>query len=136
VTDRNIQTVQKIYEAFGRGDVAFILDQVADDVDWASEPDGLAPWHGVYKGKGEVPKFFEGIAAHMEVTEFTPLAFASSDTDVMAVVRFGMRIPATGKQGAMDIHHWFRFTPDGKVCLYRGTEDTRLTEELLTASSA
>jgi ketosteroid isomerase-like protein len=31
----------------------------------------------------------------------------------------------------MTLHHWWRFR-DGKVVLYRGTEDTALTAELLT----
>jgi ketosteroid isomerase-like protein len=30
----NVDTVQAIYEAFGRGDVASILDHHADDVEW------------------------------------------------------------------------------------------------------
>jgi ketosteroid isomerase-like protein len=132
MADKKIATVQKIYEAFGRGDVATILDQVTDDVDWASEPEStIAPWHGVHKGKGEVPKFFEAIGTNLDVTEFTPLAFASSDQDVMTVVRFGMRVPATGKSGEMDLHHWFHFDADGKVDRYRGTENTALTAELL-----
>jgi ketosteroid isomerase-like protein len=134
MADAKIQTVQAIYEAFGRGDVAAILDRLTDDVDWASEPESkVAPWHGVHKGKGEVPKFFEVLGATIEVTEFTPLAFTSNETDVMAVIRFAMRIPATGKQGAMDLHHWFQFTPDGKVKRYRGTEDTALTASLLAS---
>lgn len=29
-----IETVQQIYAAFGRGDVPFILSQLADDVEW------------------------------------------------------------------------------------------------------
>jgi uncharacterized protein len=135
MADTKIQTVQEIYEAFGRGDVAAILDKVTDDVDWASEPaSSIAPWHGIHKGKAEVPKFFEAIGANLEVTEFTPLSFASNATDVLSVVRFGMRVPATGKQGVMDIHHWFRFDDAGKVSQYRGTEDTALTAELLRKS--
>ena len=35
--DANIKTIAQVYEAFGRGDVAAILDAVTDDVDWASE---------------------------------------------------------------------------------------------------
>ena len=54
----------------------------------------------------------------------------------MSVVRFGMRVPATGKQGVMDIHHWFRFDDAGKVSQYRGTEDTALTAELLRKARA
>ena len=117
----NIDTVQAIYESFGRGDVDAILTSLTDDVDWASEPESkIAPWHGVHRGKGEVPQFFEELGSSVEVTEFTPLAFASSDTDVMVVIRFGMKVRASGKSGAMDLHHWWRFR-DGKVCLYRGT---------------
>jgi ketosteroid isomerase-like protein len=133
MSDQNIKTVQGIYEAFGRGDVEHILDQVTDDVDWASEPRGeVAPWHGIHKGKAEVPRFFEELGAHVEVTEFTPLAFtANEEGDVMAVVRFGMTVPATGKSGTMDLHHWFHFR-DTKVAVYRGAEDTELTAALLS----
>ncbi len=35
----NIKTITQVYEAFGRGDVAAILDAVTDDVDWAAEAD-------------------------------------------------------------------------------------------------
>jgi ketosteroid isomerase-like protein len=35
--DVNIKTITQVYEAFGRGDVATILDAVTDDVDWAAE---------------------------------------------------------------------------------------------------
>jgi ketosteroid isomerase-like protein len=131
VADPKVETIQKVYEAFGRGDVATIVDQVTDDVDWASEAGSKdAPWHGVHKGKGEVPKFFEAIATSIDVTEFTPLSFAANDTDVMVVIRFAMTAKATGKSGAMDLHHWWQFR-DGKIARYRGTEDTALVAELL-----
>jgi uncharacterized protein len=131
VGDANIKTIQGVYEAFGRGDVEAILDVLTDDVDWASEPESsIAPWHGIHRGKHKVPAFFTTLAETIVVTRFEPLAFASNDTDVMSVVRFGLRVPVTSKSGEMDIHHWFRFR-DGKICLYRGTEDTALTASLL-----
>jgi ketosteroid isomerase-like protein len=128
--DSKIETVQAIYAAFGRGDVAFILDQLTEDVDFASEADQtIAPWHG-RRTKAEVPAFFQAIGDALDVTEFTPLALAANDTDVLAVIRFGVRVKATGKQGTMDLHHWWRFR-DGKVWFYRGTEDTALMADLL-----
>ena len=130
--DTKIQTIQGIYEAFGRGDVDAILDQVTDDVDWAVEPEGSAPWNGLRRGKGEVANFFKAIGENVEVTEFTPLAFASNETDVMVVIRYGVQVPATGKSGSMDLHHWWRFRDD-KVHFVRGTEDTALTANLLSA---
>jgi ketosteroid isomerase-like protein len=48
----------------------------------------------------------------------------------MAVIRFGMTAKTTGRSGVMDLHHWWRFK-DGRVVLYRGTEDTALVAELL-----
>ena len=134
MTDTKIQTVQAIYEAFGRGDVPAILDRLADSLDFGSEPEStVAPWHGHRTTKDEVVEFFRLIGEHLEVTEFTPLAFTSNETEVMSVVRFGVKVPATGKHGAMDIHHWWKFDDDGRVCFYRGTEDTALVADLLTA---
>lgn len=127
----NVATIQSIYEAFGRGDVAFILERVTDDVDWASEADSkIAPWHGIHRGRAEVPNFFKELGAAVEVTEFTPLSFTDNASDVMVVIRFGIRVRANGKSGVMDLHHWWQLR-DGKVFRYRGTEDTALTAELL-----
>ena len=126
----NVESVQRIYQAFGEGDVQTILDLLAGDVDFASEADQkIAPWHG-RRGKAEVPAFFQALSETIDVTEFDVLSITSSDSDVMAVIRFGMKVKATGKAGTMDIHHWWRFR-DGKVVLYRGTEDTALTADLL-----
>jgi uncharacterized protein len=131
MTDSKIETVQGMYEAFGRGDVGFILDQLTDDVDWASCPGSdIAPWHGIHRGKAEVPNFFKALGETLEITEFTPLSFAANETDVMVVTRWGATAPATGKSATMDIHHWWRFR-DGKIYFYRGTEDTAQTEDLL-----
>ena len=97
---------------------------------FASEPDQrIAPWHGK-RTKAQVPAFFQALAEAVDVTEFTPMAFASNDTDVMAVIRWGAKAKATGRSGVMDIHHWWRFR-DGKICLYRGTEDTAQTQDML-----
>jgi ketosteroid isomerase-like protein len=127
--DDHIKTVQSIYEAFGRGDVDAILDQLTDDIDWAVEPAGSAPWNGLRRGKPEVAAFFRALAENVIVTEFMPLAFAANDTDVMAVIRYAVAVPATGKSGSMDLHHWWRFRDD-KICFMRGTEDAALTAQL------
>jgi uncharacterized protein len=130
----NIETIKSVYAAFGRGDVGAIVDAVTDDVDWASDTssDG-APWYGVRKGKEGVGAFFEAFGKAMEVEDFTPLTFAAStEGDVLTVVRFAVRSRETGKFAKMQLHHWFRFR-DGKISYYRGTEDTAITVETLRA---
>ena len=124
--------VTAIYQAFGEGDVGTILTHLTDDVDWAAEASGTtAPWWGPYKGKEEVPGFFRALADSVEVTDFTPLAMAEGDDDVMVVIRFGMTARSTGRSGTTEIHHWWHFDGD-KVARYRGTEDTELTAGLLS----
>jgi uncharacterized protein len=132
-SDVNIKIIQDVYDAFARGDVAAVLDAVADDVDWAAEAAGSgAPWYGVRHGKGGVGQFFEAFGAAMEVEEWAPLAFAASDADVHTVVRIRTRSRATGKSVAMNLHHFFTLR-DGKIAYYRGTEDTAQTEAALRA---
>jgi uncharacterized protein len=129
--DANIKTITGIYEAFGRGDVAAILDAVTDDVDWAAEAvSSAAPWYGVRHGKDAVAAFFADFGSVMEVEEFSPVSFAANDTDVLAVVQFRARSRSTGKAAQMNLHHYFKFR-DGKVAYYRGTEDTAQTETVL-----
>jgi ketosteroid isomerase-like protein len=130
-TDSKIQIVHEIYEAFGRSDVPGILKHLTDDVDWASDSqDRHASWHGPHHGKDQVPGFFAGLAAQVEVLEFTPLSVASNETDVLTVVRFRTRSHATGREATMHLHHWWRFRGD-KVYFYRGSEDTAQTAAVL-----
>ena len=129
--DVKIKTIAQVYDAFGRGDVAAILDAVTDDVDWSAETTSVAaPWYGVRHGKDAVAAFFAAFGSAMEVEEFTPISFAASDSDVLTVVRFRARSRSTGRTAAMDLHHYFKFR-DGKIAYYRGTEDTAQTEAVL-----
>jgi ketosteroid isomerase-like protein len=129
--DANIKTIAEVYEAFGRGDVAVILDMLTDDVDWAAEAaSNAAPWYGVRHGKDAVAEFFTEFGSTMEIEEFTPRTFAGNETDVLTVVRCRTKSRRTGKSAAMDLHHLFRFR-DGKIAYYRGTEDTAQVEDAL-----
>ncbi len=84
--DENIKSIQRIYEAFGRGDVNAVLEGVTDNVDWATETSStVAPWYGIRHGKDGVASFFEAFGSTMDVQEFNPYAFAANDTEVHTV---------------------------------------------------
>ncbi len=124
MSDPKIDAVQRLYEAYGRGDVEAVLAEVADDVEWGAEAASMSvPWYGTYRGKAEVPRFFKEIGSNVEVTEFTPLSFTSNDTDVIVAVHWAYTVNATGKRAAMNMQHWWRFA-DGKIVFFRGSEDT------------
>src|SRR2546423_3362390 len=88
-SDPKIATVQRLYEAYGRGDVDAVLAELADDVDWAAEAASTSvPWYGSYRGKTEVPRFFKEIGSNVDVTEFSLLSFTANETDVVATVHW------------------------------------------------
>ena len=124
MSDPKIEAIQRLYDAYARGDVDAVLAEVTDDVDWAAEAASTSvPWYGTYRGKEDVPRFFKEIGSNVEVTEFTPLSFASNDTDVIVAVRWAYTVNATGRHAAMLMQHWWRFA-DGKIAFFRGSEDT------------
>ncbi len=124
LSEMQIEAVQRLYAAYGRGDLDAVLAEVADDVDWAAEAASTSvPWYGPHRGKADVARFFASIGSNVEVTEFAPVTFTANSNDVIAVVRWAYTVKRTGKQAAMTMQHWFRFA-DGKIVLFRGAEDT------------
>jgi ketosteroid isomerase-like protein len=124
MSDAKIEAVQRMYAAVGRNDVDAVLAEVADDVDWAPEAASASvPWYGSHRGKAAVARFFGELGSNIDITEFTPLAFTSNETDVMVPIRFAYTVKATGKSAAMTMQHWWRFA-DGKVVFFRGAEDS------------
>jgi uncharacterized protein len=56
MSDRNVEMLQRAYEAFGRGDIPEVMSVFADDIEWhvpAVLPQGMDA-----RGKGEVAGFF------------------------------------------------------------------------------
>ena len=132
-TEQNIETARQLYQAFGSGDVQTILDRVTDDVEWAAEAASqAAPWYGPRTSAAGVASFFADLASSIEITEFTPHAFATGEDDVHLLVRWTFRSIATGRQVSMTMHHYWRIR-DGKVEHFRGSEDTELTARVFAA---
>jgi ketosteroid isomerase-like protein len=120
----NIEAVQRLYAAYGAGDVDGVLAELADDVDWAAEAvSTTVPWYGRFLGKDDVPRFFKEIATHVDVVDFTIVGFTSNETDVVATIHWTYRVHATGKTASMYMQHWWRLA-DGKIVFFRGSEDT------------
>jgi len=123
----NVKTVQTVYEAFGRGDIATVLDALTDDVDWAAEAASTEiPWWGVRHGKKAAADFFTQLGTNSEVLEFTPVVMIGDGDVVLTVVDYKVKARSTGKVAEMQLHHYWKFR-DGKIARYRGAEDTLQT---------
>ena len=111
----HVTTVQQIYEAFGRGDVATILGHLADDVSWDQDAPGYgAPIYEPGVGKGHVERFFAALQ-DLEFLKFEPTNMLSGGDQVAVPIDVEVRVKATGKTvRALEVHLW-TFGEDGKV---------------------
>lgn len=113
---RNIETVQAIYQAFGRGDVEAILGHLADDVEWEyGRIDAGVPWLKTRRGRAQVPAFFEALAG-LELQRFQPKVVLGDGNVVVALIDVALVVRATGRRIVEEdeVHLW-HFDTDGRV---------------------
>jgi len=122
----NSQTIQTLYDAFSRQDMAGILALVADDVDWNNE--GVAskecPWNGNFSGKAKLPGFFQAVGECLDIRVFSPQTFVEQGDHVVVLLRIESTVRQTGKPLLNDAVYVWRLDGSGKVSRYRHYNDT------------
>ena len=120
----NVTTVQIIYEAFGRADVAAILARVRPDPEWDfAGAKSEVPWHRAVHGSAELPRFFGALMDSVSLERFEPREFVHCGPHVMVDVHIAYTVKRTGSKVEMDQIHWWTLD-DGKVSRLRHYEDT------------
>jgi hypothetical protein len=131
----NAEAVERIYEAFGRGDVPTILEQLAEDVRWEHHPTGNTaqdrdvPYMRARRGRNAVAGFFQDINDDVELHSFNPHSFLVGDGLVAAVIAYEFTVKGTGTRVRDEEIHLWQFGSDGKVTAYRHFLDTAKTIE-------
>ncbi len=93
----NIETVRAIYSAFGRGDVAGVLERLDETIVWITPGSKAAPMAGRRRGIEEVREFFERLAERMTFTVFAAREFLAQGNRVIALVHYEGRDNVTGR---------------------------------------
>ena len=122
-----LESVQKIYSAFGRGDVPAILDMLADDVQWEAWADNTAqkagvPWMHPRRGKTGAAEFFK-LVGQFQIHDFQVLAIMSNERQVAAEFVIEATPPGGKRYRDEEMHLW-TFGADGKVTRLRHYVDT------------
>jgi len=121
----NLQTVQEIYEAFGRGDIETIMSKLSDTVNWEySGSNETVPWLKNRRGKEETLGFFQDLAV-VDFNRFEPTALLDGGMVVVALIDIDLTVKKNGENIAEkdEVHVW-RFDQDGKVSGFRHGADT------------
>jgi ketosteroid isomerase-like protein len=124
----SLATVAAIYEAFGRGDVPFILAQLAEDVRWEAWADNTAqragvPWLLPRMGRTGVAEFFRVVGA-FRITDFRVLGLMAGGNQVVAEVVIAAEVPASGGSYRDEELHLWTFNEAGQVVRFRHYTDT------------
>lgn len=128
---QEIQVVQELYDAFGRGDLPAILDCLAEDVDWhyVGRPQDV-PFAGPRLGRDVMVDFFTTVAAVAEVIEFGPLEIMTCGEQVIVLGQEKARARATGRVWETPWVHIFTVR-EGRIVRLREFYDTAAVAEAL-----
>lgn len=118
-----LSTVQAVYAAFGRGDLAGVLDRLADDVTWQFTGDRAMPYTGTFRGRARVGEWFAAIPQVDAIQAFEPREFFSGPDHVTVLGWERTASTTTGKVFETEwVHVWS--VRDGRVVRFWGMFDT------------
>jgi hypothetical protein len=116
--NHNIAETQKLFEAFGAGDVPRILKYVNDDIliEFYG-PEDVIPYAGTYTGLEGASTFFETVLASVDIHVFEPEEFLADGDKVIVTGHLHLTAKSTGRDIKSDFVHvismangkWSRF---------------------------
>jgi uncharacterized protein len=124
----NVEAVQELYTAFGRGDVPAVLERLADDVEWESWEVGNTaqqagvPWLKLQRGRDAVAEFFATVGA-FEMRDFQVRSILDGGDRVAVEVLIDAVTPS-GERLHDEEMHLYGFDDSGQINRMRHYVDT------------
>ncbi|MGI8960821.1 MAG: nuclear transport factor 2 family protein [Bryobacteraceae bacterium] len=130
---QNAALVRKLYDAFSRGDIQTILDNLTGDAEWIQDGPAVIPYAGKKTGPTQVRQFFDALVGTQENAKVTIDHFIAQGDEVATLGRYAATVKATGRQFDSRVAHFFTIR-DGKVSRWIGIGD--MTDAAAAYSSA
>lgn len=125
----NVQIVQDLYAAFGRGDVTTILELLDEAVDWHFNGRSQdIPFAGHWLGREKMIKFFRTVGLTCDVLEFGPDEIITLGDHILSLGYERVRVKATGRIFETKWAHLFTVRDD-KIIRLREYYDTAAMAE-------
>ncbi|MBW3665518.1 MAG: nuclear transport factor 2 family protein [Actinobacteria bacterium] len=93
----NIELVQQIYAAIGRGDIGTVTAMMTNDVEIHVPGPDVIPFTGTFRGADGVGQFFQSIGANCDVVALQPTEFVADDDHVVVVGSETLTAKPTGR---------------------------------------
>ncbi len=120
----NKETMAAMYDAFGRGDVEFILQRLADDVEWEYGPVSTdIPWLQRARGREGAARFFSGVVQDLHITRLEVNSILEDGSTVVVLCDVEGTMKGRHLVEEDEVHIWY-FDDDGRVKRFRHRVDT------------
>lgn len=129
----HVDTVRQMYAAFGRADVAAIVEKMDPEVEWEyGQAENPVPWLARRRGRHGVVAFFEALGRGVTFSRFEPHRFFADGNMVVVLVNVTLTVTATGKTFSEDdeVHIW-TFGENGLARRFAHRADTHQHAEAL-----
>ena len=125
----NLEKVQELYGAFGRGDIEPVLAALSQDVEWVEgEIDGL-PYRGTHRGPEAVGQnVFAQIPGTYESFELVPQGWVDGGDTIVMLGRVTVRLD--GRESSQNIAQVWSLQGD-EVTRFESFQDTLATARVL-----
>ena len=129
MSEQNLELVQSVYAAFGRGDIAAVIEVMA--------PGGTigivgrrqdAPFLGMFDGKPGAAEFFKQLTEAQEFHTFEPLRYLAAEDKVFVWGRYRWTMRKSGVSKESEWLHEITLQ-DGQMTSWRGHNDTAMLAE-------
>jgi ketosteroid isomerase-like protein len=132
----NLAMVMSIYEAFARGDIAAILNQMDPNAELIFEGPSGVPWTGNRHGHDGWGKFFQVVGENLDDIKLKNMEpFAVQGENVVVAGRYQARVKSTGKRiDSPLVHLWT--VRNGKVTRCQELTDTAAEAAACSAGAA
>ena len=125
----NLNSVQKVYEAFAKGDIPSVLGFLTPDIAW-TEAEGF-PYGGTYNGPRAVLEgVFMRLGSEWNGFAAVPDEFIDGGDTVVALGKYSGTYKATGKSFQANFAHVWK-VQDGKATRFTQYVDTLLVHRAL-----
>jgi ketosteroid isomerase-like protein len=124
MSEDNRKTIEGLYEAFGRGDIPFILGALDSQVEWWEAENFIYADKNPYVGPQAVLEgVFGRIAAEWEWFTVTPKEVLDAGASVVGHGYYAGKYRQTGREVRAQFAHIFTFK-DGRVSKFQQYTDT------------
>ena len=129
----NLDRVQAIYEAFGRGDIDTILAALSPAIQAINPGPEDMSYFGTRTGHEGFQDLASTIGGQLEITEFVPVRWLTSDDQVVALIRMTATVRATGKSYSQEMAEFWTFDEQGLATELKVIQDTALVAAAMRA---